>query len=233
MASLKPPPVETLIAGLIQWMRSEGCAPTRTRLMKFIYLVDLHWARRNDGQVVTGWRWYVDRFGPMATEFYRVTEDARTDGWLTWDNGSSDDEERSTSQACIYRSTRTIDDFDLLAVSHVKSIIRLIGDDTARLLRHVYGTELILDARPGDQLDFSAACKVDVRPLPSKKIAPKDMKRLRALLATMRAQHESIGREALNHREAMDQVFFDEMPKEDTLEDTGQFELLFDGSPDE
>jgi len=74
--------IEMLLEGIIAWMRTEGVAPTRTRIVKFLYLADLQYARYHDGKTFTGWRWYTDSFGPFATEALRLLDEGVNEGWL-------------------------------------------------------------------------------------------------------------------------------------------------------
>jgi hypothetical protein len=80
------PPVsfdtKALIRTLVGWMRNEGVAPTRTRLVKFLYLADLQYARYHGGNTLTGWRWYAYSFGPFAVEALRELDRSVEEHWL-------------------------------------------------------------------------------------------------------------------------------------------------------
>jgi len=188
---MKPPDVDTLIAGIIGWMREENVAPTRTRLMKFLYLADLHYARHHEGKTATGWRWYVNAFGPMANEAYSAFEAGVAAGWLR-ESGGGPDSNGEQGGAIFYDANVKPANDTLLAVGKVRQWIKKYGDDTNRLLRFVYGsTEPMLDAHEGDLLDFSDARPIDSKPIELLKSTRNQEKKFVAAMKALRAEYEA------------------------------------------
>lgn len=141
-------------------------------LLKYVYLADLAYARRNGGATYTGTDWRFHHFGPWSADAHRRIEPALVEqaGAVARSIASphGDDYVRygfSTSQAEQVEA-------DLAprlpaAVSGALTrAVREHGSDTADLLRHVYLTPPMLSARPGDPLDFTVAVEPDEPPAP-------------------------------------------------------------------
>jgi len=192
---MDPATPQHLVEQLISWMRAESVTPTRTRLMKYLYLADLQFARYRDGRTFTGWSWYVHHFGPMASEAYVLLDRGVRDRWIRQnDLGWSDDDDR---RAVVYdvvdkASPATVQlptEFGKLRVW-----IKEYGDSQNQLLRFVYGsTEPMEQAREGDCLDFTTAR----RPLPAPSTAaahalpPKTRRKLEELMKSIRSEYEA------------------------------------------
>ncbi len=58
------PELVQLICG---WASERDEVLTPIRIVKFLYLADLYYARKNDGMTLTGWRWRFIDFGPYCT----------------------------------------------------------------------------------------------------------------------------------------------------------------------
>src|SRR6185437_7249354 len=62
-----PPLTAKDLVQAIVWLASQrGEALTSLRLVKFLYLADLYWAREHEGQTLTGWPWAFVHFGPFT-----------------------------------------------------------------------------------------------------------------------------------------------------------------------
>jgi len=60
----------------ITWLateREEVLSPIR--LVKFLYLTDLYYARKNEGKTLTGWPWRFVHYGPFCKEALSAIED--------------------------------------------------------------------------------------------------------------------------------------------------------------
>ncbi|MFO0763036.1 MAG: hypothetical protein U0359_41755 [Byssovorax sp.] len=219
----------TLVQGLIAWMRQEGVAVTRTRLMKFIYLADLHHARHHEGATITGWRWYVHSFGPMANEAYVLLDRGVREGWLT-SNASSSSGEEGEPSAIFYDIVTKGAAEQLHGMGKVHRWIKTLGDDTPRLLRFVYGnTEPMVDAKEGEYLDFSSARPTDnVAPIHGRKPTRKEEKRFEEISKRLRARYEAA--QASNAKIVdgpRDDAYFNDLPAEGASVN-GDMILLFD-----
>lgn len=132
-------------------------------LVKYVYLGDLAYAQRNDGETFTRIQWRFHNFGPWATAVHdriapalqvvgadrRAFEsdyDEKSD-WFRWSlrsDGLLAERERSLPAAITIQ---------------LRPAIRKFGKDTPGLLDHVYRTAPMLDAAPGEILDFKLAAK--------------------------------------------------------------------------
>jgi hypothetical protein len=186
------PDPKTLLVGLIVWMRRESIATTRTRLMKFLYLADLHHARHHGGETVTGWRWRVDAYGPLVEEAYRLFERGEAEGWLFASCPGERDDERG-HKAVFYEVAPGMDVGDaLLLVGKVRKWMRELGDDTGKLLRFVYG------------------------PLASRPLSRKDEKRFKELSERLQARYEAARTANRNAPQGpRDAAYIADLPEED------------------
>ncbi len=221
---------KALLRGIVKVMRKEGIAPTRTRIIKFLYLADLHYARSHDGKTVTEWGWYVGPFGPIAREALALLDDGVREGWLRSSESAEDevDEDTSRRTAIFYDLA---DDFDAeLPTGFVKLMdwIKQYGDATNRLLRFVYGnTEPMLVAAPGDELDFGTAMRrAQERPVVTR-LSAKDRKKAKALIKSIASS--VVEPPPVEEPEGLyDDAYRDGVPKEEALPAKGDFVLEFD-----
>ncbi len=137
-------------------------------LIKYVYLGDLAYAQRNSGETFTGIEWKFHNFGPwsntvhdrIAPALQVIGADKRTfesdydekGDWFRWSLQSDDlltEKERSLPAAITIQ---------------LRPAIRKFGKDTSVLLDHVYRTAPMLDAAPGEILDFRLAVKPKMEP---------------------------------------------------------------------
>jgi hypothetical protein len=129
-------------------------------LIKLVYLADLAYAKENQGAIFSGAPWRFHHFGPWAAEvFQRIEPAALAVGgserrfpsrfrdedavrWKVQDRGLAD---------------RLESKLPWPVASAVKRGVRTYGTDTAMLLRDVYSTPPMLQAAPGETLDFGLA----------------------------------------------------------------------------
>jgi hypothetical protein len=132
-------------------------------LLKYVYLADLAYAQRNNGETFTGIEWKFHHFGPWSNTvheriapalqamgadqrtFKSEYEDSRD--WFRW---SLQSDELLTQKARDLPASITL---------HLQPVIRKFGKDTSGLLNHVYRTAPMLDAAPGEILDLTLAAK--------------------------------------------------------------------------
>lgn len=225
---------EKLVIQLIRWMRDESVAPTRTRLVKFLYLADLLWARYRGGATFTHWPWYVHTFGPMANEALQLLDEGVSDGWLrqTSLGGDDDDEVDDPQRTTLYDLTQpTLDEQALPAeFGKLRVWIKRYGDSTARLLRFVYGdTEPMENVAEGELLDFTRAR--DPRPQSAKTTEPLSRsarKQMDELMARIRHDYQR-GRLAAEAAVdgPRDSVYRDGIPDDDSELPSQPVQLLF------
>jgi len=131
-------------------------------LIKYVYLADLFYARRYNGETFTGVDWTFYNFGPWSQTVHSRVEpalvaimankqsfssDYGSEDWCRWSihNDSLLDNKKSQLPAAI---TLRLD-------QNIHKYLK----DTPSLLDYVYKTPPMVNAAPGESLDFSVACE--------------------------------------------------------------------------
>lgn len=128
-------------------------------LIKYVYLADLSYARRNDGETFTGVDWRFYKFGPWSSQVHSRIEPAllaiqamkyeyqsdfeERDDWFRWGLRQSD----------LYNQKQGRLPPEI--TSNLKRDIHKFGKNTPLLLDYVYMTVPMLSAAPEESLDFS------------------------------------------------------------------------------
>jgi hypothetical protein len=133
-------------------------------LLKYIYIGDLAYAERNQGESFTGISWRFHKFGPWSFEAFeriqpallevgakekRITHPKYEDDILRWelkDESLLDTAEKQLSHEVTFA---------------IQKAVRNFGADTPSLLNYVYLTRPMLTAAPGDDLDFINAINIE------------------------------------------------------------------------
>lgn len=133
-------------------------------LIKYVYLADLYYAKRNRGETFTNVNWQFYKFGPWSQSVNEAIEPALRaisankksfesnygeDDWIRWSltNESLLRDKERLIPACI--------------TTYLKLDIHRHGKDTPSLLDFVYRTPPMLFAAPNEFLDFSLAIPVE------------------------------------------------------------------------
>jgi len=161
-------------------------------LIKLVYLADLAYAQENGGETFSGAPWRFHHFGPWAVEVYhRLGPAARAINALERRFPSQYKEEdafrwKAQEQGLADRLEPRL---PFPVVSAVRKSVRTFGNDTTGLLHYVYRTAPMLQAAPGETLDFRPAVEEPVNaqeeheelpPLP--KLSKTKIKNLKALV---------------------------------------------------
>ena len=148
---------------LIIWYASDfEINLTRLRLVKFLYLADLYYAREKSGQTFTNLPWAFVYYGPYCGEALREIDNAVKKGLIEEKAYESQYEEKDYY---LYRSITEEEpsigtELPTYMISELKWAIKNWGEDTEGLLDHVYfETEPMINAKRGNILDFSLALK--------------------------------------------------------------------------
>lgn len=150
---------ERLLLYVVQGLLEEEAYPSRTRILKILYLIDVEYYRRHR-QTLTGFKWICFKYGPYAFSFPRIlqklelmhleeTEEVTIDG----------------REIFRYETVEEHDISDLVGYSDKVVIDALVKEwaleNLNALLNHAYfETEPMEGAEKGDTLDFS---KITVR----------------------------------------------------------------------
>jgi hypothetical protein len=146
-------------------------------LIKYLYIADLAYAKAHDGETYTGIPWRFHRFGPWSEEAYQELEPALAtvnaekkcipgkfeDDFIRWRNLDPD------------LPDALMKEIDLHVALAVRDAVRKFGADTEDLLHHVYQTEPILNACPGENLDFTSAMPIKPQPEESSGGSPQQL----------------------------------------------------------
>ena len=125
-------------------------------LVKYLYLADLAYASAHGGETYTGIPWRFHKFGPWAECAFFEIDPALTaikaekkeipgkyeDDFMRWRNQDH------------YLSEKLTKDLDVHVALAVKDAVQKFSSFTEGLLHHVYNTEPMLNAAPGEDLDF-------------------------------------------------------------------------------
>jgi len=172
---------------LIQWIvwyaTTEGISLTRLRLVKFLYLADLFFAREKNGSTYTNLPWAFIHYGPYCNEVTREIDSAVS---LELIEEEAYQSKYGDKDYYLYRSRfeeqpALPSDLPTYVSSELKWAIRKWGEDAGGLLDYVYfETEPMNNVHPGDLLDFSQARKPMKEPeIYMKKLSQKKIEKAR------------------------------------------------------
>jgi len=220
----------------ITWLASErGEVLTPVRLVKFLYLADLYYARYFQGETLTKWPWRFVHYGPFCGQALEAIERATKTNLIEAIPFESkfDDEEH------FYYRCRREEDHQLNKILPasvtlpLENAIKKWAGDTYQLLDYVYfETEPMEKVSYQDKLDFSKAKKpeiisqIEMRPLSKEKIK-KAKEAIRKLKESWMGQQEDT-----NAVEPIyDKLYYQAleiMEEEDLVEISGVAEIKLD-----
>lgn len=189
--------VTILTQALLNFAKEQGFGGlTLTTLTKLIYLADVYYARKNNGETFSGADWKFHHFGPYSYQLSEAIEKkikgVQVEAGETRDQGHA----FKLIKFSDYGKTATMQDTNLGIgiTSTIQSDLKKFNGNLNALLEHVYfHTEPMEGATPGDKLDFSK-CEVlnfkDFKAIPSKDKTPDKIKKGKALLAALKAKRE-------------------------------------------
>lgn len=153
----------------IAWYATErGSELTKVRLVKFLYLADLFYARTQEGVTLSRWPWAFVHYGPYCRESTDHIDAAVAEGLIDSRPLPSRYQEGDYHlYRCSADSELEIErELPTYVMSPLKWAIGKWGDDTHGLLDYVYfNTEPMLNATKGDLLNFSTA-RLPEKPTP-------------------------------------------------------------------
>lgn len=129
--------------------------------LKYLYLADVYFSQKNDGETYTGIEWQFYNFGPWSAQAYNRIEPALAA--LGAEKTSFPSKYESDA---IRWTLSNIDEYKLrdmecklgLGLSQsIKKSVHKFTSNTESLLDYVYKTVPMLKASPGEILDFKAA----------------------------------------------------------------------------
>jgi hypothetical protein len=159
------PPISTrVLRYIVDQIREQDAVPTRTKVAKLLYLVDVEYYRRH-GRLLTDLSWRFLHYGPYAVELEPQFQ--------SLDLKEEEIRTQKGHRAFTYRVHEPESLDDLLESSDIRLIDRITEkwalESLYRLLDYVYfETEPMRDASRGELLDFSNI----VREIPSGETSP-------------------------------------------------------------
>ncbi len=175
---------KSLAKEICRLAREQGAGtPGATRLVKLLYLTDIEWRKRHNGQPLSNWNWLFYHYGPYAFEFQEL-----------FGNQEVEEAELRTGRTAKFvnftsEELKMRDVPDEVSRIMKKIVERWMGVDLNLLLDYVYfETEPMEQAKRGDALDFSTL------PPPAALISPSiDQNKLRAIRATITKRVGELG----------------------------------------
>lgn len=190
------PSSDNLINAILSLVRDCGGFATKTKLLKYLYLIDIEHYRRF-GQTATGFHWIFYKYGPWTKEYEDLLEQMTSAGKVRVTTGTRND-----------LDTQFLDTGELLASFDqfdwpfgLRAVVTLIVDTwaarpTGEILDYVYfHTEPMRGAERGELLDFGKIEKDDrirfysrTRSFKDEKDLKKARKELRKIIRKRRPQ---------------------------------------------
>jgi hypothetical protein len=208
---------------------------TPIRIVKFLYLLDLYYARQSGGKTWTGWRWKFVHYGPFCGDALDAISAAESAGLIAGRIFSSKfDKDGKYYQ---YSGEDTPEEVpDLLPIyvsSEIRHAVKTWADDTYGLLNYVYfNTEPMMSAVPGQILDFSLAEMPSTeKPVEMIPLSKKKLRKANELLGKLRsAQLERAANKAALEEGIHDAAYFEalrslEEKKDDIISFSGTLNL--------
>lgn len=128
-------------------------------LIKYLYLADLDYASRHQGETYTGIKWQFFRFGPWSKELNDYMEPSLTamgaNKRTIHSHKFPDFERWSLSDNSLVRELER--QIEVQVALAIKDAVHNYGPYTESILHDVYKTKPMLYAAPGEYLDFSKA----------------------------------------------------------------------------
>jgi hypothetical protein len=156
--------VQITPANLVQyitWYATEqGEVLTPIRLVKFLYLADLFYARKFQGETLTKWPWRFVHYGPFCGEALEAIEKAKRNRLIEAISYESkfDDEDHFLYKCHLEKDHQLHEILPISITAPLENAIKRWGGDTYQLLDYVYfETEPMEEVKFRDLLDFHKA----------------------------------------------------------------------------
>ncbi len=155
---------EILVRLIVEEARARGEVLSPIRVVKFLYLADVYFARYHKGQKLTGWPWRFVHYGPYCREALVAIDQAKSRGLIaTIPYQSKYDGEEHVLYKGVGEDLASLRNAVPLSVGgSLAAAIAKWGSDTQGLLDHVYfETEPMGHATRGELLDFSRCAPME------------------------------------------------------------------------
>ena len=170
-------------------------------LIKYVYLADLAYARRNQGKTFTSTPWQFDKFGPWSQEVRERIEPALLAINADKKTFPRKYEDKNDGIRWSLRDERLLHEREWKLPTditmYLKRYVDRFGQDAPSLLEHVYSTKPMLSAAPNEPLDLSLAvedassAEPEPRPLRMDNLSEKKKKKLKEKMNALQEKHKS------------------------------------------
>jgi hypothetical protein len=145
---------EDVLLAVLSELHNIGVTPSKTKLLKLLYLVDLE-TMRGAGRTATGWDWVFLHFGPWAPAYDAELERLTNRDFLALKGIGAD--ERATIVISQHRERDAASLDDVVVQNAIGRVITRWGSaDLPDILNFVYfDTEPMHEAERHERLDFS------------------------------------------------------------------------------
>jgi len=128
-------------------------------LLKYVYLADMEYAKHHDGQTYTGTDWKFHHFGPYSslayTEIGEAVESLGAEKRTIQSRFSPKDYVRYGADSDEETYSKLKRELGIEIWGSVSGYVDKYKDNTGSLLHYVYATPPMLNAAPGERLNFS------------------------------------------------------------------------------
>jgi hypothetical protein len=173
-----------LIRYIVWYATQQEIKLTTNRLVKFLYLTDLYYARIKTGETLTGFPWRFIYYGPFCSEAWEAINQTVVNGLICKETYPSSFDEVKEYHIfwCQDDDAENIENkIQIRVIGQLQKAIKKYGEDTPQLLDHVYfETEPMQGVKKGDLLNFSK-CEMPkpIEKIVLKKLSPEIIKRAR------------------------------------------------------
>ncbi len=172
---------EQLIQYITWYATEQGEVLTSIRLVKFLYLADLFYARIFHGETITKWPWRFVHYGPFCVEALETIENAAMSGLIESIPYESkfDDEEHFLYKCRLDKDHPLHEILPISITAPLENAIKRWGGETYQLLDYVYfETEPMEDVCFRDLLDFNKVKKTEtVKSIEMKPLSKENVKK--------------------------------------------------------
>lgn len=208
--------VSDLIWYIVWYATQHGMKLTTTRVVKFVYLTDVFYARGNGGAIFTGCPWRFVHYGPYCPEVMTELRSAVEANQISEDRRESKfgDKDYFLYTSSDAEAESIENEIPTSVLTPLRQSIKLFGDDTQALLDCVYfETEPMEDVRKGDLLDFNKARPLEkskpvVFAKPSKEQIEEGKKCIARLAQKMKKGQKNLKNDNRASSEFYDEIYF-------------------------
>ena len=169
-------------------------------LLKYVYLADLYHAEKNEGATYTGIKWRFYKFGPWSQTVNERIEPALSAIGADKKSFPSNYEENQDQIRWSLQNEHLLQERERqlpgTITFHLRRNVLQFGKDTQSLLYYVYNTKPMLNAAPGEYLDFTVTGNVSANnpaaiPLRMDSLSNRKKKQFKERMRALRVRHKN------------------------------------------